>query len=288
MSVYGVWLAGARPRTWPAAIVPVMVGSSASQAAPEGVRVILVLVVALFLQIGVNYANDYSDGIRGSDDSRVGPMRLVASGAAKPLSVRRAALLSFVIAAVAGLYLAVLTSLWLVPIGAGAIVAAWCYTGGPRPYGYSGLGELFVFVFFGLVASVGSTYVQDEEVTALAVGASIPVGLLAVALLVTNNLRDLPKDALVGKNTLAVRMGDKPTRVMYVLCIVMSVLCLPYLSLLRPAVLIAVLSVLLAVKPIRLVARGATGQELIAVLGATGKLQMLFGVLLSVGLAIGI
>ena len=265
-----------------------MVGSSASQAAPEGVRVILVLVVALFLQIGVNYANDYSDGIRGSDDSRVGPMRLVASGAAKPLSVRRAALLSFVVAAVAGLYLAVLTSLWLVPIGAGAIVAAWCYTGGPRPYGYSGLGELFVFVFFGLVASVGSTYVQDEEVTALAVGASIPVGLLAVALLVTNNLRDLPKDALVGKNTLAVRMGDKPTRVMYVLCIVMSVLCLPYLSLLRPAVLIAVLSVLLAVKPIRLVARGATGQDLVAVLGATGKLQMLFGVLLSVGLAIGI
>ena len=288
MSVYGVWLAGARPRTWPAAIVPVMVGSSASQAAPEGVRVILVLVVALFLQIGVNYANDYSDGIRGSDDSRVGPMRLVASGAAKPLSVRRAALLSFGVAAVAGLYLAVLTSLWLVPIGAAAIVAAWCYTGGPRPYGYSGLGELFVFVFFGLVASVGSTYVQDEEVTALAVGASIPVGLLAVALLVTNNLRDLPKDALVGKNTLAVRMGDKPTRVMYVLCIVMSVLCLPYLSLLRPAVLIAVLSVLLAVKPIRLVARGATGQDLVAVLGATGKLQMLFGVLLSVGLAIGI
>ena len=288
MSVYGVWLAGARPRTWPAAIVPVMVGSSASQAAPEAVRVILVLVVALFLQIGVNYANDYSDGIRGSDDSRVGPMRLVASGAAKPLSVRRAALLSFVVAAVAGLYLAVLTSLWLVPIGAAAIVAAWCYTGGPRPYGYSGLGELFVFVFFGLVASVGSTYVQDEEVTALAVGASIPVGLLAVALLVTNNLRDLPKDALVGKNTLAVRMGDKPTRVMYVLCIVMSVLCLPYLSLLRPAVLIAVLSVLLAVKPIRLVARGATGQDLVAVLGATGKLQMLFGVLLSVGLAIGI
>ena len=288
MSVYGVWLAGARPRTWPAAIVPVMVGSSASQAAPEGVRVILVLVIALFLQIGVNYANDYSDGIRGSDDSRVGPMRLVASGAAKPLSVRRAALLSFVVAAVAGLYLAVLTSLWLVPIGAAAIVAAWCYTGGPRPYGYSGLGELFVFVFFGLVASVGSTYVQDEEVTALAVGASIPVGLLAVALLVTNNLRDLPKDALVGKNTLAVRMGDKPTRVMYVLCIVMSVLCLPYLSLLRPAVLIAVLSVLLAVKPIRLVARGATGQDLVAVLGATGKLQMLFGVLLSVGLAIGI
>ena len=180
MSVYGVWLAGARPRTWPAAIVPVMVGSSASQAAPEGVRVILVLVVALFLQIGVNYANDYSDGIRGSDDSRVGPMRLVASGAAKPLSVRRAALLSFVVAAVAGLYLAVLTSLWLVPIGAAAIVAAWCYTGGPRPYGYSGLGELFVFVFFGLVASVGSTYVQDEEVTALAVGASIPVGLLSL------------------------------------------------------------------------------------------------------------
>ena len=288
MSVYGVWLAGARPRTWPAAIVPVIVGSSASQAAPEGVRVILVLVIALFLQIGVNYANDYSDGIRGSDDSRVGPMRLVASGAAKPLSVRRAALLSFVIAAVAGLYLAVLTSLWLVPIGAAAIVAAWCYTGGPRPYGYSGLGELFVFVFFGLVATAGSTYVQDEEVTALAVGASIPVGLLAVALLVTNNLRDLPKDALVGKNTLAVRMGDKPTRVMYVLCIVMSLLCLPYLSLLRPAVLIALLSVLLAVKPIRLVARGATGQDLVAVLGATGKLQMLFGVLLSVGLAIGI
>ena len=187
-----------------------------------------------------------------------------------------------------GLYLAAVTSWWLVLVGATAIMAAWGYTGGPKPYGYYGLGELFVFVFFGLVASVGTTYLQDERISALAVGVSVPVGLLAVALLVTNNLRDLPQDDLVGKRTLAVRIGDRPTRALYVVVVVMAFLSLPYLSLLRPGALLAFVAVPLAVAPIRSVIKGASGQELIPVLGATGKLQMAYGVTLCVGLALGI
>ncbi|HAX06182.1 MAG TPA: 1,4-dihydroxy-2-naphthoate octaprenyltransferase, partial [Acidimicrobiaceae bacterium] len=180
------------------------------------------------------------------------------------------------------------TSWWLLLIGASAIAAAWCYTGGPKPYGYRGLGELFVFVFFGLVASIGTTYVQDEDISPLAVGVSVPVGLLAVALLVTNNLRDLPGDEVAGKRTLAVRIGDRPTRVLYAVLVVMAFLSLPYLSLLRPGALLALLALPAAVVPIRSVLRGAAGLELVSVLGATGKLQMIYGALLCVGLALGI
>jgi len=245
-------------------------------------------LVALALQVGVNYANDYSDGVRGTDDKRVGPMRLVASGLVEAKSVKRAAFCCFGGAALIGLYLSAVTSWWLVLVGGSAIMAAWGYTGGPKPYGYHGLGELFVFIFFGLVASVGTTYLQDEQISVLAVGVAVPVGLLAVALLVTNNLRDLPRDAIAGKRTLAVRMGDRPTRALYVVVIVMAFLSLPYLSLLRPGALLAFVAVPLAVAPLRSVIKGASGQELIPVLGATGKLQMAYGASLCIGLALGI
>ena len=288
MTALSIWVAGSRPRTWPAAVVPVVVGTAAAQDQPNLLRASLALLVALALQVGVNYANDYSDGIRGTDDKRVGPRRLVASGLVEARSVKRAAFCFFGGAALIGLYLSAVTSWWLVLVGATAIMAAWGYTGGPKPYGYYGLGELFVFVFFGLVASVGTTYLQDEQISALAVGVAVPVGLLAVALLVTNNLRDLPQDDLVGKRTLAVRIGDRPTRALYVVVVVMAFLSLPYLSLLRPGALLAFVAVPLAVAPIRSVIKGASGQELIPVLGATGKLQMAYGATLCVGLALGI
>ncbi|MFL3021619.1 MAG: 1,4-dihydroxy-2-naphthoate polyprenyltransferase [Acidimicrobiales bacterium] len=288
MTALSIWVAGSRPRTWPAAVVPVVVGSAAAQDQPNLLRASLALLVALALQVGVNYANDYSDGIRGTDDKRVGPKRLVASGLVEARSVKQAAFCFFGGAALIGLYLSAVTSWWLVLVGAAAIMAAWGYTGGPKPYGYHGLGELFVFVFFGLVASVGTTYLHDEQISALAVGVAVPVGLLAVALLVTNNLRDLPQDDLVGKRTLAVRMGDRPTRALYVVVVVMAFLSLPYLSLLRPGALLAFAAVPLAVVPIRSVIKGASGQELIPVLGATGKLQMAYGATLCVGLALGI
>ena len=288
VTALSIWMAGSRPRTWPAAVVPVVVGTAAAQDQPDLLRASLALLVALALQIGVNYANDYSDGIRGTDDKRVGPRRLVASGLVEARSVKRAAFCFFGGAALIGLYLSAVTSWWLVLVGAAAIMAAWGYTGGPKPYGYHGLGELFVFVFFGLVASVGTTYLQDEQISALAVGVAVPVGLLAVALLVTNNLRDLPQDDLVGKRTLAVRIGDRPTRALYVVVVVMAFLSLPYLSLLRPGALLAFVAVPLAVAPIRSVIKGASGLELIPVLGATGKLQMTYGATLCVGLALGI
>lgn len=282
------WLAGARPRTWPAALVPVVVGTAAADL-DQGIvwwRAGAALVVSLALQWAVNYANDYSDGIRGTDDGRVGPLRLVASGTATPTAVKGAAFASFAVAACAGVALAAAVSWWLVAVGAACIAAAWGYTGGSRPYGYRGWGELFVFVFFGLVASAGTSFVQDERVTWLAVGAAVPVGLLAVALLVTNNLRDLPGDEEAGKRTLAVRLGDRATRVLYVGIVVSVYLCLPYLALLRPGVLLAILSVPLAVGPCRAVLRGAAGRDLIPVLGSTGRLQMVTGVLLAVGLVV--
>ena len=288
VTALSIWMAGSRPRTWPAAVVPVVVGTAAAQDQPNLLRASLALLVALALQVGVNYANDYSDGIRGTDDKRVGPRRLVASGLVEARSVKRAAFCFFGGAALIGLYLSAVTSWWLVLVGAAAIMAAWGYTGGPKPYGYHGLGEQFVFVFFGLVASVGTTYLQDEQISALAVGVAVPVGLLAVALLVTNNLRDLPQDDLVGKRTLAVRIGDRPTRALYVVVVVMAFLSLPYLSLLRPGALLAFVAVPLAVAPIRSVIKGASGLELIPVLGATGKLQMTYGATLCVGLALGI
>ena len=287
MNTISKWLAGARPKTWPAAIVPVIVGTAAAESELTYWRALVALVVSLSLQIGVNLANDYSDGIRGTDKDRVGPIRLVASGLASPRAVMLGAFVAFGVAAFSGAIVAIAVSYWLIAVGVAAIAAAWFYTGGSKPYGYLGLGEVFVFVFFGLVASCGSTFLQDERITALGVGCSIPVGLFAVALLITNNLRDRPADLLSNKKTLAVRMGDGPTRVLY--CIVVSIAFgfLLYLALLRPWVLLGLLGVPIAVSPIKTVARGAKGQELIAVLGATGKVQMVTGLAMAVGLIVG-
>lgn len=287
MTTPGQWVAGARPRTLPAALVPVAVGTAAADldGGPIWWRAGAALVVSLFLQIGVNYANDYSDGVKGTDDDRVGPMRLVASGAAPAAAVKRAAMVAFLVAAVAGLALASATSWWLIVVGAASIIAAWTYTGGPKPYGYLGFGELFVFVFFGLVATTGTTFVQDESVTALGLGAAVPVGLLAVALLITNNLRDRPRDAQAGKKTLAVRVGDRPTRVIYVAVVVGVFLCMPYLAIVRLGALAGLLAVPLAIQPVRAVLRGAQGPALIPVLVATSRLQLGVGLLLTVGLA---
>ncbi len=250
-------------------------------------RVVGALLVSLLLQIGVNYANDYSDGVKGTDDVRVGPIRLVASGAAAAKSVKRAALMTLLIAALVGLVLALATSWWLLVVGGLAIAAAWGYTGGPRPYGYLGLGELFVFVFFGLVATVGTTYVAIEQVPGVTWVAACGVGFLACALLVVNNLRDIPTDRSVGKRTLAVRLGDRPTRWMYLGLIVAALAVAGMVAAVRPWSAIAFVAVAVARTPARRVLRGATGRELIEVLGGTGRTQLAYGVLLAIGLAVG-
>ncbi|MCW2709205.1 MAG: 1,4-dihydroxy-2-naphthoateoctaprenyltransferase [Frankiales bacterium] len=282
------WVEGARPRTLPAAVSPVLVGTGAAFAASSfrPGRAVLALVVALALQIGVNYANDYSDGIRGTDEVRVGPLRLVGGGHATPRAVLRAALACFAVAAVCGLVLALLTTPWLLLIGLLAIAAAWGYTGGKNPYGYRGLGEVSVFVFFGLVAVVGTTYVQVERVTWLAVAGGIASGALACAILVTNNVRDIPTDREHDKLTLAVRLGDARSRVLYQALVVVPFVFALAAAPSRPGALLALLAIPLAIAPLRLVRAGAKGRELIAVLQATGKLQLAFGILLGAGLAL--
>ena len=289
-----IWVAGARPRTLPAAIVPVLVGTACAVGeVPGGLiwwRAACALVVALAIQVATNYANDYSDGIRGTDadERRVGPVRLVGQGLAAPAAVKRAAFASFGVAGVAGLALAIAVGPELLIVGAASFVAGWFYTGGPRPYGYAGLGEVFVFVFFGLVATAGSAYVQTEELAGLALAASVPVGFLATALLVVNNLRDIPGDTAVGKRTLAVRMGDGPTRLLYVGLLVGAFVAVPLVAGLggRPAGALALIAVVLAQKPVTAVLGGAQGRALIPVLAATGRVQLVFGVLFAAGLAI--
>jgi 1,4-dihydroxy-2-naphthoate octaprenyltransferase len=274
----------------PAAVVPVAVGTGVAVHEQGGVwwKALLALVVSVALQVGVNYANDYSDGVRGTDAVRVGPARLVGSGLKPAADVKRAALLSFAVAAAAGLVLTFTTSLWLLPVGAAAVLAAWFYTGGPRPYGYAGLGELFVFVFFGVVATAGAAYVQTERLTALALVASVPVGLLACALLVVNNLRDIPGDTVAGKRTLAVRLGDRRTRVLFVLLVVDACALAPVVAAVSGSILpvIAVVAVAAGVPAIRAVLDEVRGPGLIPVLGSTGKVQLAFGTLLTLGLVL--
>jgi 1,4-dihydroxy-2-naphthoate polyprenyltransferase len=285
-----LWLAGARPRTLPAAVVPVLVGTACAAGRTDVVawRAVAAGVVALALQVGTNYANDYSDGVRGTDadERRVGPLRLVGSGLVRPGAVKRAALLSFLVAGVAGLALAVAVGPELLVVGAAALAAGWFYTGGSHPYGYLGLGELFVFVFFGVVATAGSAYVQEEALSGLALAASVPVGLLATALLVVNNVRDIPGDTASGKRTLAVRLGDRRTRALYVVLLVGAVAMIPVVAGLgeRPAAAAALAAVPLARQPVLAVLGGARGPDLIPVLGATGRVQLVFGVLLAAGL----
>ena len=288
MATPAQWLEGARPRTLPAAVAPVFVGTGAA-AALDGFRAgpaVLAMVVALALQVAVNYANDYSDGKRGTDADRVGPMRLVGSGAATPRQVLLAAALAFAVAAVAGLALAALSSWWLVAVGAVSILAAWTYTGGPIPYGYRALGEVFVFVFFGLVAVVGTAFVQTGTVDGLAVAAAVPIGLLSVALIMVNNLRDVHGDAAVGKRTLAVLLGEAGARWAYTAAVVVAFVVVVAIGVTRPQALLALLATPLAVPPVRTVLRGGQGPALIGALRATGLLTLATGVLLGVGLAL--
>jgi len=285
------WVLGARPRTLPAAVVPVAVGAACAVGTGSAVsawRGLAALVVSLALQIGTNYANDYSDGVRGTDAERVGPLRLVGSGLAAPATVKRAAFAAFGVAAVVGLALAAVTTWWLLAVGAACIAAAWFYTGGPRPYGYLGFGELFVFVFFGLVATAGTTFVMIERLTPLAVGAAVPVGLLATALLVVNNLRDIPTDRVAGKRTLAVRLGDRRTRILYVALLAAAFAVASVVSgwFLRPAGALSLVAIASARKPATAVLGGASGRGLIPVLGATGKVQLLFGAVFAAGVFI--
>ena len=283
------WVLGARPRTLPAAVAPVLVGTAVAFSQGDVIvwRAVAALVVALAVQVGTNYANDYSDGVRGTDDQRVGPLRLVASGLASPAQVKAAALASFGVAAVAGLALAAVTSPWLLVVGALCFLAGWLYTGGPKPYGYAGLGELSVFVFFGLVAVAGTAYVQLETVTTLSVVAAIPVGLLAIALLVVNNLRDIPTDVVAGKRTLAVRIGDDATRALYNACILAPFALAFGLFPVRPWALLSWLALPLTRPPLKAVLARASGPALIPVLVRTGQVQLAFSALLAVGIAAG-
>jgi 1,4-dihydroxy-2-naphthoate octaprenyltransferase len=282
------WILGSRPRTLASAVVPVVVGTAIGWWAGSSPvlwgRAILALVVALAVQVGTNFANDYSDGVRGTDAARVGPIRLVASGLATPTAVRNAAFLSFGVAAVAGLVLAALTSWWLLVVGAACFAAGWFYTGGPRPYGYLGLGELFVLLFFGFVATVGSAYVQTTHLAGVYWAAALPVGFVTVALLEANNLRDVDGDTASGKRTLAVRLGRPRAGWLYVGSLLAAGVGVVVLAFWRPWVLVTFLAVPLAIPPVRIVRGGAEGRALLPVLGATGKLQLAVGLLLTVGI----
>jgi 1,4-dihydroxy-2-naphthoate octaprenyltransferase len=287
MATSAEWVAASRPRTLSAAVAPVAVGVAVAHArgSVNLERALLSLVVALAVQIGTNLANDYSDGKRGTDAVRVGPTRLVASGLAPPATVKRAAMLTFSLAAAAGLVIAVQTSLLLILVGAACIAAGWFYTGGPRPYGYAGYGEVFVFVFFGLVAVEGTVYAASRHLYSLGLLAAVPVGLLTVALLVVNNLRDIPTDGPAGKRTLAVALGAKRTRMLFASCVVVPFLLLFVVAVTRPLALIALVALVAAIPLLRRVMSGAAGKELIAALGMMGGLQLLFSLLLAVGIA---
>jgi 1,4-dihydroxy-2-naphthoate octaprenyltransferase len=284
------WVAGTRVRTLPAAVVPVLIGSGVAFGYGKFSlwRAVLALLVALALQIGVNFANDYSDGVRGTDAAgrRAGPMRLVGSGAATPREVKYAAFSCFAVACGLGLVLAAFTSWWIVAIGALCVLAAWFYTGGPRPYGYRGLGEVSVFVFFGVAAVAGTAYVEMGRLSWLGLAASVPAGLLSCALLMVNNLRDISSDASSGKRTLAVRIGDARARGVYLVFLLAPFALAALLGFYRPFALLALLAVPLSVAPVRAVRGGVSGPGLIATLGQTGRLQLAFGLVFTVGLAI--
>jgi 1,4-dihydroxy-2-naphthoate octaprenyltransferase len=278
------WVVGARPRTLPAAIAPVVVATALAAKDADFMAASLALVVSLSLQVGVNYANDYSDGIKGTDDNRVGPTRLVASGLASAKAVKQAAFISFAVAALVGSWLAVSTSLWLIVVGAAAIFAAWTYTGSKRPYGYLGLGEVSVFIFFGLVATMGSYYVQTELLTWQSFVVAIPMGSLACAILAINNLRDRAQDELVGKRTLAVRLGDAGARKLFIALIFSAHIAALSIPSENTLVTLALLPQTIIIS--NQVRKGASGAALIPLLGKTGQLQFWFAIVLSVALAL--
>ena len=281
-SSLGIWVAGARPRTLPAAVAPVLVASALAGSAFNLVTACLALLVSLALQVGVNYANDYSDGIRGTDNDRIGPVRITADGLASPARVRNAAFIAFFVAACAGLALAFETSWWLIAVGAVCIAAAWGYTGGKNPYGYMGLGEIFVFIFFGLVATVGTFYVQVDAITGQSILAGTIVGSLACAILVINNIRDRAKDAVVGKRTMAVRIGDRRSRAFYTFLVTIPYLLVAGFG--TPWVALTLLTLPMTISILKPLWSGAAGAGLIPLLGKTGKLQMVFCLALSLAL----
>ncbi len=293
MATAAQWFEGARPRTLPAAFAPVIAGTAVALFERGGTinltRALLALIVALALQVGVNYSNDYSDGIRGTDEQRVGPVRLVGQKLADPPAVKRAAILSFTIAALAGITLTLITGAWwLLLVGAAAIAAAWLYTGGPSPYGYAGLGEVFVFLFFGVVATMGSAFVQTENLTVLAAVTSVGIGALSCAILVTNNLRDIPGDTVSGKNTLAVRIGDQATRRFYCILLAVALIVVALVAAMSTWwALLALLVVALMAAPVKIVLSGAKGRALIPVLAGTGRVLLAYSIVLAVGLTIG-
>jgi len=279
------WIVGARVKTLPAAVAPVLIGTSYAEKINWS-NAFLALVVSLFLQIAVNFANDYSDGVRGTDTHRIGPVRLVASGLASASSVKAASLISFLIAAIAGFVLALTISPWLFLVGAASIWAAWGYTGGKKPYGYFGFGELSVFIFFGLVATVGSYYIQTEQFNWQIFLLALPIGTLSCAILAINNLRDLPQDKLVGKRTMAVRIGEKNTRVFFMLLLVTAQVTALAAASISSLALITLICAPITYRVVRQVLNGAVGAELIEVLSKTAKLQLLMASLLAAALAI--
>jgi 1,4-dihydroxy-2-naphthoate polyprenyltransferase len=283
------WIQGARPRTLPAAIAPVVIGTAAAfeMDAFRPLNAILAALVALLLQIGVNYANDYSDGVRGTDENRVGPLRLVGSGAARPELVKYAAFAAFGVAMLFGLALIIITQTWwLLLVGVGCVMAAWGYTGGKNPYGYMGLGDVFVFVFFGLVATLGTTYTQAGQISLPAVVGAIGTGLIACALLMANNVRDIPSDIQAGKRTLAVRLGDKHARESYVLMLAVAILLVVILAPTRPWMLIVLLLIPASLMPAWLMINGRKRKSLIPVLKQTGLINLGYAALFSLGLVL--
>ena len=289
MATINQWIEGARPRTLPAAVAPVIIGTGAAFAAGQAsvAGALLALLIALALQVGANFANDYSDGIRGTDARRVGPVRLVGQGLAKPADVKAAAYMCFAFAGMCGLGLAALANtFWILILGAAAIAAAWFYTGGKKPYGYQGLGELFVFVFFGLVAVLGTQFTQALRLTGGAWFAAIGVGLLSCAILMINNIRDIPGDWASGKKTFAVWLGDKAARGTYLIYLVAAVLATIVAGLFHRGALLGLVAFVLAVRPIRTTRSGAAGADLIPVLAETGRLTLAYGVLTGLGMAV--
>jgi 1,4-dihydroxy-2-naphthoate octaprenyltransferase len=278
------WVLGARPRTLPASVAPVLIASTLAGSDFNWFRAALALKVAVWLQIGVNFANDYSDGVKGSDEDRIGPTRLVASGLASAQAVKYAAFTSFVIASIAGTWLSLLTSPFLILVGILAIAAAWGYTGGKNPYGYSGLGEVSVFTFFGLVATMGTYYVQTEDITLLSFIVAIPMGALACAILAINNIRDRPQDEIVGKRTLAVRLGNTNARRVFVSLLVLAHVAA--VATLIPTAWLTLLVLPMSYSISKLVLSGVSGRDLIPVLGQTAKLQLVFAIVFAVALAI--
>ena len=279
------WILGARVKTLPAAIAPVIVGTSLADQI-NFINALLALIVSLSLQIAVNYANDYSDGVRGTDSTRIGPTRLVASELATASSVKNASFISFFVAIIAGTLLAFDTSFWLIAVGLISILAAWGYTGGKKPYGYLGFGELAVFIFFGVVATVGSYYVQVAQISSNALLLSIPMGSLSCAILVINNLRDLNQDKLVSKRTLAVKLGDANTRIFYLLLLVLAQVSAAAAASINNYALLTLLWLPLTYSAANQVLKGASGKELITILGKTSRLQFLLALTLAISLSI--